>query len=175
MCEGETSGVTAPPQCAALAVDSALMLEWMMEPSDSAAVASFVQDDDDEAGVFVRVAAGSDAETPDVPDVSGCADFSRETSNEMGQMVKSFQAVPAEVDVDGFDGAEGVVAADIAVTGLTIDGEQFDAESVGEEVRFITGAVDGTGFSLVATGEVSDDVVASLASAQVERLTNSPA
>ncbi|OLT52775.1 hypothetical protein BJF89_04775 [Corynebacterium sp. CNJ-954] len=166
--EMEDSGdIVTPPQCEPLAVDLGLVLQWSMEPADATAVASFVQDQDDESGVFVRVTTG----TPEggMPDVAGCGEFSSESNSEFGSMSKSFQATPVDVSVDGVD---DLAAADITVTGLLLDGEDVGAEAVGQTARYITGALGDRTFNFLVVGQVDDEVVEQLAADQVARMNS---
>ncbi|WP_420099070.1 hypothetical protein [Corynebacterium sp.] len=163
----EEEDVTNPPQCAPLAVDSALMFEWMMQPADAASVASFTHGEDDESGVIVRVSMG----TPEggMPDVSECGEFSSESNSAMGAMSKSFRAEPVDVSIDD---ADQLMAADVTVTALTIDGEDVGAEAVDETVRYITGTVGDRTFNVVATGMVDDETAKQMAVDQVARMNN---
>jgi hypothetical protein len=163
--EAEGGEVIAPPQCAPLAVDAGMVFQWMMEPADRTAVASFTLGEDDESGVFVRVTTG----TPEggMPDVAECGEFSSESNSAFGAMSKTFQATPVDVSVDGTD---ELTAADVTVTGLLLDGEDVGAEAVGQTARYITGTVGDRTFNMLAVGQVDDAVVQQLADDQVARL-----
>ncbi|WP_145942397.1 hypothetical protein [Corynebacterium glyciniphilum] len=163
----EDADVVNPPQCAPLAVDSGLVLKWMMEPADRTAVASFTQGDDDESGVFVRVTTG----TPEggMPDVAECGEFSSESTSEFGAMSKSFQAEQTDTSIEGVD---ELASADVTVTGMLLDGEDIGAEAVGQTVRYITGTVGDRTFSIVATGMVDEETAKQMAVDQVARMNN---
>ncbi|MEJ6549940.1 hypothetical protein PQI66_10325 [Corynebacterium sp. USCH3] len=163
----EEEDVVTPPHCAPLAVDSALLFEWMMQPSDTSAVASFTHGEDDESGVIVRVSTG--APEGGLPDVSECGEFSSESNSAMGAMSKSFRAEPVDVSIGD---ADQLMAADVTVTALTIDGEDIGAEAVDETVRYITGTVGDRTFNVVASGMVDDETARQLAVDQVARMNN---
>lgn len=166
--EGEDSGdVVTPSQCAPLAVDLGMVLQWSMEPADKTAVASFVQAEDDESGVFVRVAAG--APEDGMPDAVECGEFSSESNSEFGSISKTFQVTPVDVSIDGVD---ELTATDVTVTKLLLDGEDVGTEAVGQAVRYITGYVGDRTFNLLAVGQVDDETAQQLAVDQVARMNS---
>ena len=163
--EGEE--VITPPQCAPLVVDGALMFTWMMEPASSTAVASFTLDDDEDSSVIVRVT--TEMSEGGLPDVAECGEFSSESNSAMWTLSQSLRAEPVDVSIDD---ADQLMAADVTVTALAIDGQDVGAEAVDETVRYITGTVGERTFNVVASGIVDDETAQQLAVDQVARMNS---
>ncbi|MGP9759004.1 hypothetical protein [Corynebacterium sp. AOP12-C2-36] len=163
--EDAPTQATTPPQCASLAVDSGLLMEWMLEPTDRTAVASFTLDGDDESGVFVRVTRGTPQDG--LPDAAECGEYFRDMDTEMGTMEKYFVAEPVDVELDDVDER---TAADVTVTDLLLGGEELDSEAVGETVLFVAATANGWTVNVIVAGEADEELALALAQEQVDRM-----
>lgn len=159
-----SSGAITPQECTPLVFDTSVLLDWGAQPRDTTAVAYFTGDDG--SSVIVHVDTGADG--AGTPDPTLCGDVTRENASTLGTTVTSYGMVPAEV---GVEGADSVAAVDLTVSGLMLDGEEFNVGSkVGERSQIITATVGSTVVTVAGTEPASMDTVAQVASAQVARL-----
>lgn len=159
-----SSGEITPQECAPLVFDTSVLLDWGAQPRDTTAVAYFTGDDG--SSVIVHVDAATDG--AEMPEPTLCGEVTRENASTLGTTVTSYGMVPAEA---GVEGADSVAAVDLTVSGLTLDGEEFNLGSkVGERSQIITATVGSTVVTVAGTEPASMDTVAQVATAQVARL-----
>lgn len=158
------SGTITPQECAPFVFDTSVLLDWGAQPRDTTAVGYFTGDDG--SSVMVHVDTATDG--AEAPDPTLCGDVTRENASTLGTTVTSYGMVPADV---GVEGADSVAAVDLTVSGLTLDGEEFNVGSkVGERSQIITATVGSTVVTVAGTEPASMDTVAEVANAQVARL-----
>lgn len=156
-----------PPQCAGVHMDSLTVLDWMMEPTDTTATASYANPNNDNEAIFVKVTS-SPADPETFPaDMSECAEISRDMSGDGEQGTLHYAASPADFSVDG---AEVLVAAHVLLTSASMSGIPLEAEGIGQGFHLVTATVDDLTFTIAAADTLAVDAVSTIAHEQAARI-----
>lgn len=158
-----------PLQCTGLAVDALTVMDWMFRPAATTATAGYTLAENDEDGLYVMVTT-DDVDPGSFPaDISECAEFTRNMSDETESTQQHYSSEPLDVPVEG---AEVLGTARVTLTGVDVNGEAIDGEGLGTSLNTVTAAVDGVTFTVAASEATSVDLLSSIASAQAQRIAN---
>lgn len=159
-----------PFQCTGLAIDGLTVMDWMFRPAGSTATAGYTLLDNDEDGVYVMVTTDEVDPQTFPADVSECAEFTREMTDETDNTQQHYTAEPVDVSVEGADvlGAARVTMAGVELNGEPIEG--VEGEAIGESLITVTATVNGVTYTIAASDATGTELVSSLASAQAQRI-----
>lgn len=156
-----------PFQCTGLAVDGVTVMDWMFRSAETTATAGYTLLDNDVDGIHIMVTTDEVDPQTFPADVSECAEFTREMTDETDNTLQHYTAEPVDVTVEG---ADVLGAARVTMTGAEVNGEPIEGEGIGESLITVTATVNGVSYMIAASDATGTELVSSLASAQAQRI-----